>query len=129
MSKPVKRPPMVGPMRTMVEFPPVTGHSAGPDWVCGPISMSGEADENDESNYDTLLDALDRADPLGHDWQVIRFPHFGVRWIEMVFARPGSAAVSAMGRITDDLRRAGILDCERAASYKAGKDSTCLDIA
>lgn len=129
MTLPVKRPPMVGPMRTLTDFPPVTGTIAGPDWVCGPVAMSGEADENDESNYDTLLDALDHADPLGHDWEAVRFAHFGVGWIEMVFARPGTKAVAAMGLVKDQLMTTGVLDPERAAGYKAesrGKDDSCL---
>ena len=118
MSQKVK-PPMVGPIRILADFPP-TRHAtyAGPDWICGPVATHGRANALDEANYDILVEALDDADPNGADWATIQYGHFGVGFIEMVFARPGSKAVAAMGLIRDRLKVSGVLDGERLAEYQ-----------
>lgn len=83
---------------------------AGTEWIAGPVSQCKGSDTVERANFDALCDLLDSADPNGGDWEIIRFSHFGVEWIDLVFARPSSNAAMALGAAREMLEICPILD-------------------
>lgn len=119
--KPAIKHPRTGGMRTLGDFPYVNKEcSANADWVAAPVSQCRDSDAIEQANFDAMCDMLDVADPYGVDWEIIRFGHFGVGWIDEIFARPSSSAVKALGAARDALQKDPILDAALLAEYEAG---------
>lgn len=75
------------------DFPPVEPASlenAAPDWLSSPCGVSAKSNPLTRANFEAMMDRLDNADPYGKDWEVIRYPHWDVEWLEIIFVRPGS---------------------------------------
>lgn len=80
-------------MAILRNFPPVkqdTLEVAGLDWECAPCGQSRDSDPLTRANFDALCDRFDAVDPYGNDWEIVRFGHWGVGWVEQIFVRPGS---------------------------------------
>lgn len=76
-------------------------HQIEADWIAGPCSATPLSDKLETSNYTTLEDVLDTADPYGQDWGVAIWDHFGTHSIEMLFVRPNSGCA----RICESARK------------------------
>lgn len=63
---------------------------AQPDWDCGPVGVTRDSDALTRANFDALCDELDAMDPHGREWEIIRWGHWAVGWIEEIFTKPGS---------------------------------------
>ena len=68
---------------------------AASDWEWAPCGESRDSDALTRANFDALCDRFDTVDPYGNDWEIVRFGHFAVGWVEQIFVRPASK-VSAM---------------------------------
>ena len=120
LSPPVSHPHTAG-IRTLGDFPYVnTECTANVDWVAAPVSQCRDSDAVERSNFDAMCDMLDVADPYGVDWEIIRFGHFGVGWIDQIFARPSSDAVKALGAARATLQESPLLDEVLLAEYESG---------
>lgn len=125
--KSVTKHPRTGGMRTLADFPYVnTECAARQDWIAGPTSQCRDSDNIEAANFDALCDRMDAADPYGTDWEIIRFGHFGVGWIDLIFARPSSACVAALGLAREQLQENPILDESRLAELEAD-DTASVD--
>jgi len=74
------------------EFPIIETEVAEGDWealMCGQTSQSTALER---SNFDSALDIFDKEDPNGRDWEVVRWEHWNVPWVEFIFVRPNSTA-------------------------------------
>lgn len=105
---------MVGGMRALSDFPPIDSGHVGLTWIASACSQCDGSDVIETSNFDAALDRLDAIDPYGVDWGVVRWP-IGLpncAWMEVIFARPGSAAVKELGLIRDELSYSSVLDSD-----------------
>lgn len=67
---------------------------AGMDWEAAPCGQTKLSTALTRANFDALCDRLDNADPYGDTWEIVRFPHWKVGWLEVIFTKPGSVANS-----------------------------------
>lgn len=112
--------PRTGGMRTLADFPYINKEcSAQTDWIAGPVSQCRDSDNIELANFDALCNRMDDADPYGTDWEIIRFGHFGVGWIDVIFARPSSKCVAALGLAREQLKDSPVLDETLLAEYEA----------
>ena len=58
------------------------------DWECAPCGVTRDSDALTRANFDALCDLFDNIDPYGEDWEVARFSHWAVGWVEEIFVRP-----------------------------------------
>ena len=121
--------PRVGGMRALCDFPPINSGFIGQDWIAGPCTHCATSEPIEASNFDAMQDILDSTDPYGVDWGVLRFQTDfpGVKWMEIVFARPGSKAVAALGRIREELNTCSVLDPDLYVTYVERDESMGQD--
>lgn len=86
------------------DFPPVTPgttENAELDWVSSPCGVTAKSNPLTRANFEAMMDRLDDADPYGKDWEIIRYPHWAVEWLEIIFVRPDSKCAT----VCEDARR------------------------
>lgn len=97
------------------DFPPVEPDSlecAKPDWISSPCGVSAKSNPLTRANFDAMLDRLDIADPYGQDWEVVRYPHWEVEWLEIIFVRPDSKCATVCADARASLANYPCLDEE-----------------
>lgn len=83
------------------------------DWLIGPVGHSRDSDSVEESNWEAMLEAYSAADPEGSNYEVHRFGHWAVGWIEEVAVRPGSRCADVAAELRARLEVYPILDEHR----------------
>lgn len=116
-------------MYPLSKFPPVDLNDFDvlqKDWISGPCGLTSRSDALTRSNFEALLDRLDGIDPYGDTWEIVRFPHWDVEWVELAFVKPESAAYYLCVETLDALNKFGILDDQLFLIYKSEEDAECL---
>lgn len=85
-------------------------HKADDSWLVGPCGRSRESDLIEESNFAVAVSRLSMIDSDKADYEVIRFGHFAVGWIDEIVTRPGSACAAAASKMRESLEDYPILD-------------------
>lgn len=80
------------------------------DWLIGPVGHSRDSEPLEESNWQVMLQAYSDADPAGDNYEVHRFGHWAVGWIEEVAVRPGSRCAEVATDLRKRLENYPILD-------------------
>lgn len=62
------------------------------EWLVAPCAHTRDSETLAESNWASMLKALEAVDPSGEDHETHRFGHWGPGWYEIAIVRPGSAA-------------------------------------
>lgn len=60
------------------------------DWYIGPVGHSRDSDAVEESNWRVVVKELNNLDPSGEHYEIHRFGHFAVGWIEEIAFKPFS---------------------------------------
>ena len=105
--------------RTLRDFPAVGANViAAPNWVCAPVGVCRDSDSVERANFDALLTELAEVADEG-DYEVIRFAHWAVGWVEEIFCRPNSLAFEMCADTRRILEDYPVLDERLLAEYEA----------
>lgn len=99
-------------IKTLSLLPGISLDHPQATWEIGPVGHHRDSDLVEESNWDSMLASYAAADPDGKDYEVHRFGHFAVGWIEEVAYRPGSKVSEVAATLRDCLKGHPILDEE-----------------
>lgn len=99
-------------MKTVSVLPGCSDHEHA-DWLIGPVGVHRDSDPVDRSNWETVIDAYDQADPDGTDHEILHFGHWAVGWVEEVAYRPGSKCAELADEFRERLEAYPILDERR----------------
>lgn len=91
---------------------------AQPDWVCAPCGVCRDSSPLARSNFDALVDLLDNKDPYGSTWEILRFGHFGVGWIDEIFVQPDSECAKVAEEVRGRMAKYPCLDENLWAEYE-----------
>lgn len=82
-------------------------------WLIAPCGHTRDSDLVEECNHVVGLEMLAAVNPDGDDYEVLRFGHWGVGWIEEVVVRPGTKAHLCAQEMTAALANYPILSDDR----------------
>lgn len=99
-------------MATLIDFPrpKTTPDQVEKNWVCGPCGQTRDSDALARSNFEAVCSQLDTLDPHGNDWDVLRFGHWAVGWIDEIFVRPDSECAALCAQLKEQLADYACLD-------------------
>lgn len=86
------------------------------DWILGPVGHHRDSDLITESNWDVMCNRYFLADPEGTDYEIHRFGHFAVGWVEEIAVRPGSACAAIQAELRATLEDNSVLDEDHLSS-------------
>jgi len=86
-------------------------------WECAPCGVTRDSDPLTRANFDALCNQFDAVDPYGDDWEIIRFGHYSVGWIENIFVRPGSLVAELCPDVRLHMAKYPCLDEELWVKY------------
>lgn len=87
-------------------------------WHLAPCARHRDSDTVEESNFQVQLAAFAHADPAGTTYEVHRFGHWAVGWIEEVAVQPDSSVAALAAEFRTRLSHHPILDEEHLASLE-----------
>lgn len=105
-------------MQTYSQFRPTGFDHAGlgcddrQDWLVAPCGKNRDSDTLTESNYAVQLEALEKLDPEGNDFEEHSFGHWACGHFDLVLVRPGSACATLCQGFEDCLSDYPILSDE-----------------
>lgn len=82
------------------------------DWVFAPVGQSRDSDHLEASNFAQAVEMLEAVDTEDGDFQVYRFGHFLVGWVESILVRPGSECEEVCEDIVERLENYPVLNEE-----------------
>ena len=93
------------------------------NWECAPVGVTRDSDALTRANFDALCDRLDAVDPYGDNWEIVRFGHFGVGWVEQIFVDPASKLAEILPGIRKELAGYPCLDEDLWFKYEAAQEA------
>ncbi len=105
---------------TLKDFPPTRDlEFAKPDWLCGPVGQTRDSQALDRANFDAACNLLDDQDPHGRTWEIVRWSHWAVGWVDEIFTEPGSISAQVAAVAREHLTQYPSLDDELWEEYAA----------
>lgn len=104
--------------KTLALLPGCSNHEHR-NWLIGPVGHHRDSDTVEESNWQVMLDAMSDADPSGENYEVHRFGHWAVGWVEEIAARPGSKCAALAAELRERLDNYPLLDEEHHADLES----------
>lgn len=80
------------------------------DWIVGPVGVHRESALYERANWEAVTREFAKLDPEGLDYEVIRFGHYAVGWVDELIRRPDTAIARAAERIREGLEQYPIVD-------------------
>lgn len=97
------------------------------DWQIGPVGVHRDSDTIARSNWRVTLARFEEIDPEGTDYEVHRFGHWAVGWIEEIAYRPDTAIAGEADRIRASLAGYAILDEDDQGELEMEDVSECWE--
>lgn len=79
-------------------------------WLVAPGGRHRDSDAIERANYRAMTERILMNEPLGDDWDILRFGHWAVGWIEEIVVRPGTHAYELAVEAARQLENYPILD-------------------
>jgi hypothetical protein len=114
-------------MATLKDFPgsQFTPDVAQSNWTSGPCGVTRDSEALERANFDSLCELLDGLDPYGTTWEILRFGHWAVGWIDEVFTAPDSPAQHCANTTRELLLTYHVLDESLLSEYEAEEMEEC----
>lgn len=81
------------------------------NWLVCPAVTNRDADTLTRSNWESMVKALEEAEPEGaDDWRTIEESHWACGWVRLAVVRPGSKCAEVAQEIADGLEDYPIVD-------------------
>jgi hypothetical protein len=79
-------------------------------WLIGPVGHHRDSDTVEEANWQCVTERFAELDPEQSTWEIHRFGHWAVGWVEEIAYVPGSAVARAAAEFRRRLDNYPVLD-------------------
>ena len=86
------------------------GLSDQQDWLVGPVGQNRDSGCLEQSNFQSMVKALEEVDESGEDFEIHRFGHWANGWFEIILIRPETKAAECAEEIENALENYPVLD-------------------